>query len=140
MEGPSLLGFCSIPIVLRYSQGCARASPQKLLLDGLDSPLKTQGMLQGMVAESDFAVSLSQARQEKLNPLLLCAARKWPSPDSCEHLGTTVVVRDRDHFLHEAYARWGTHTSTHGRVSLTESDNKRAQAWGEITHKLTRET
>lgn len=92
MEGPSLLGFCSIPIVLRYSQGCARASPQKLLLDGLDSPLKTQSMLQGMVAESDFAVSLSQARQEKLNPLLLRAACKRSAANCREHLRTPVVM------------------------------------------------
>jgi hypothetical protein len=92
MEGPSLLGFCSIPIVLRYSQGCARASPQKLLLDGLDSPLKTQSMLEGVIRESDFAVGLAQTRQEKLNPLLLRAACKRPAANCREHLRTPVVV------------------------------------------------
>ena len=106
MEGPSLLGFRSIPIVLRYPERRGRASPQELLLDGLHSPLKTQGMFQGMIGECDFAVRFPHARQEKLNPLLLCAPCKRSASHCSEHLGTPVVVGDRDHFLHEAYARW----------------------------------
>ena len=107
MEGPSLLGFGSIPTVLRYAKRCARASPEELLLDRLHSPLETQGVLEGVVRESDFAIRFAHACEQELNSLLLRAACKWPAAHGRKHLGTPVVVGDRDHFLHEAYAQWG---------------------------------
>ena len=116
MESASLLGFGSIPIVLRDSERCGRASFQELLLDVLDSPLKTQRVLESVIRESDFAVGFSHTSQEKLNPLLLRAACKWPAAHGRKHLGTPVVVGDRDHLLHEAYVRRGTQKYTHGRV------------------------
>ena len=128
MESASLLGFGSIPIVLRDSERCGRASFQELLLDGLDSPLKTQRVLESVIRESDFAVRFSHTSQEKLNPLLLRAACKRSASHCRKHLGTPVVVGDRDHFLHEAYARRGMQKSKHGRIRQTESDSKRAHA------------
>ena len=129
MEGASLLGLGSIPIVLRDSERCGRASFQELLLDGLDTPLKTQRVFKSVIRESDVAVRFSHTSQEKLYPLLLRAASKWSAAHSCEHLGTPVVVGDRDHFLHEAYARRGMQKSKDGRIRQTESDSKRAHAW-----------
>ena len=59
-------------------------------------------MFERVVGESHFAVGFLHTSQEKLNPLLLCAARKRSAAHCREHLGAPVVVGDRDHFLHEA--------------------------------------
>ena len=117
MECPSLLGFGSIPIVLRYAKWCARASPEELLLDRLHSPLETQGVLEGVVRENDFAIGFGHAREQELNSLFLRAPCKKSAAHCREHLGTSVVVGDRDHFLHQACALCDTHTSAHGRTS-----------------------
>ena len=98
-------------------QRCARASSQEFLLDGLDSSLEAQHMLEGVIRKRDLAVLFAHAREQKLNSLLLRAARERSTAHCGQHLGTPRIVGDRDHFLHEAFARRGTQKTMRGRVS-----------------------
>ena len=59
-------------------------------------------MFERVVGESHFAVGFLYTSQEKLNPLLLCAARKRSASHPRDHLGAAVVVGEKEpKFSHE---------------------------------------
>ena len=61
-----------------------------------------KSVLERVVRKGQIEVGLPHARQEVLDALLGRRFREWSSPHRREHLGTPVLVGDRDHAVHDA--------------------------------------
>ena len=86
-----------VPIVLRDSERRRHGPLQEALLDRMHPTLERKSVLEGMIGKGDFAVSLSHARQEKLDSLLRRRSRERSAAHGGEHLGAPIVVGNRDH-------------------------------------------
>ena len=84
-----------IPVILGDSERRHRAPLQEILLDGMDSPLKTQRVLERVLGKLDTTTRSPHACEQELNALLLRWNRKWPAPDDREHFRASVVVPGR---------------------------------------------
>ena len=61
-----------------------------------------KSVLERVVRKGHAEVGFPHARQEILDALLGSRFRKGSSPHRREHLGTPVLVGDRDHAVHDA--------------------------------------